>query len=581
MTLSPGMIKNRTMTSDAGPTRSAPRLTPAFLAAVTVVAGVLLLADILVPRDWRAHTVSAIVVPAPAGATARAVGLVAGIFLLRLARGLRQRRRVAWRLAVITCVVVLGTEAVRHEVRIVTTLLVAGLLIGLLARRDAFTARTGAQGKRIAFRILWQGVGFTFGIGMLLLVLPGHVPAHVGWGQRFGEVAASAVGLGGTIPIGSDYYADLVHATVLLSALLTVALALVVALRPAAEPETIDASDEQRLRDLLAKQGARDSLGYFALRRDKSVVWSASGKAAVTFRVLDGVALISGDPLGDPEAWPGALAEFTELVQRQGWVPAAMGSSELGASILQRECGMRALTLGDEAILDVKSFSLAGRSMRDTRQACARLKRNGYDVVIRRSDELPAAERRELAAAAERWRTDGVERGFSMALSRFGDETDDRCVVVTARQDGVVKGMLHFVPWGEDGLSLDLMRRDRNADNGLNELMIAELALGCPDIGVKRISLNFAVFRDVLARGERIGAGPVLRGWRWVLLVASRWYQIESLYRFNDKFGPEWQPRFFCYPRARDVPRVALAALEAEAFVVRPSLLARLSGRLG
>ena len=85
------------------------------------------------------------------------------------------------------------------------------------------------------------------------------------------------------------------------------------------------------------------------------------------------------------------------------------------------------------------------------------------------------------------------------------------------------------------------------------------------------MSLNFAVFRSTLARGERIGAGPVLRAWRSILLFASRWFQIESLYKFNAKFCPVWVPRFFVFAGTKDAPRVAIAALEAEAFLVWPT----------
>jgi len=84
------------------------------------------------------------------------------------------------------------------------------------------------------------------------------------------------------------------------------------------------------------------------------------------------------------------------------------------------------------------------------------------------------------------------------------------------------------------------------------------------------VSLNFAVFRSVFARGERLGAGPVLRLWRGVLLQASRFWQIESLYRANAKYQPAWQPRFLCFPSARDLPRIAVAALRAEAFLPGP-----------
>jgi lysyl-tRNA synthetase class 2 len=166
-----------------------------------------------------------------------------------------------------------------------------------------------------------------------------------------------------------------------------------------------------------------------------------------------------------------------------------------------------------------------------------------------------------------------------MALSRLGDPADPDCVVATAYQNGVLRGLLHFVPWGPDGLSLDLMRRDREADNGLNEFMIVQLIEQGRAIGLRRVSLNFAVFRDAIERGERIGAGPISRAWRALLVFGSRWWQIESLYRFNVKFRPYWEPRFISYPSSRDLPRIAVAGLEAEAFLVRPHRLKRLLGR--
>ena len=68
------------------------------------------------------------------------------------------------------------------------------------------------------------------------------------------------------------------------------------------------------------------------------------------------------------------------------------------------------------------------------------------------------------------------------------------------------------------------------------------------------MSLNFAAFRSALERGERLGAGPLVRAWRRVLLFASRWFQIESLYRFNAKFQPQWVPRFLVYPTPPTCP---------------------------
>jgi lysyl-tRNA synthetase class 2 len=97
-------------------------------------------------------------------------------------------------------------------------------------------------------------------------------------------------------------------------------------------------------------------------------------------------------------------------------------------------------------------------------------------------------------------------------------------------------------------------------------MVVAAIEAG-KQTGVTRISLTFAVLRSVFARAEKLGAGPVIRIWDRVLRLVSRVWQIESLYRANAKYEPRWQPRFLCFPTARDLPRIAIAALSAEAFL--------------
>jgi lysyl-tRNA synthetase class 2 len=457
------------------------------------------------------------------------------------------------------------------------------LFVLLATSGKQFQAKPDPISRWVALRIAVQFMSVAILWGMLLLTI-GSGDRLVGkpslW-ERFQEVLWGLIGVDGPLHYQPNHerYQDVVHATLGSFTLITLVLVALLILRPAEPAGGLTAEDESRLRDLLAKHGERDSLGYFALRREKRVVWSPTGKAAITGRVVHGVFLVSGDPIGDPEAWPGAIHEYLKQVEEYGWVPAVIGCSEQGAMIFHREADLSAIELGDEAIICTKEFSLEGRPMRGVRQACTRVQRAGFDVEVRRTADVPAEELARLDKLAAAWRGDAVERGFSMALSRLGDPADGQCVVATATQGGQLRGLLHFVPWGEDGLSLDLMRRDRSADNGLNEFMIAQVISQAEQLGVQRVSLNFAVFRDAIERGEKIGAGPILRAWRWILVFASRWWQIETLYRFNVKFRPDWEPRFLSYPATRDLPRIAVAALEAEAFITRPHRLKRLLGR--
>jgi lysyl-tRNA synthetase class 2 len=556
------------------------RHAPDLIAAIAALLGVLSLVDAFLPHErLRVHAITR-VIPVPATAAASAVLAVAGLLLLRVAAGLRKRKRRAWQVAMVVALVMLVAFVVRGERR-PDELAITALLIGLLiAARSRFTAKADPFSRWLSVRVFVQiiCVAYAYGLGILYLY-PHRIVGHRSFTLRLEEVSLGLVGTPGNLHFSSDLFADVLHGTLLGFGLFAVAAFALLVLRAPEPIARLSAADESRLRALLQRHGGRDSLGYFALRRDKSVVWSATGKAAITYRVVHGVALASGDPIGDPEAWPGAIAAYRALVEEYGWTPAVIGASELGATVFKREYGLNALELGDEAILDVAEFSLDGRAMRGVRQACTRVGRAGYEVRVRRASEIGPEEFAQLCSAAESWRGDAVERGFSMALSRLGDPSDPDCVIASACRDGQLRGLLHFVPWGPCGLSLDLMRRDRAADNGLNEFMIEQVVAAGPSLGVGRVSLNFAVFRDALERGERIGAGPILRAWRRVLLFASRWWQIESLYRFNVKFRPYWEPRFISFPSSRDLPRIAVAGLEAEAFLVRPHRLKRLLGR--
>ncbi|MGI5242860.1 bifunctional lysylphosphatidylglycerol synthetase/lysine--tRNA ligase LysX [Dactylosporangium sp. CA-139066] len=559
-----------------------------FAAGLLVVAVLCAVAAVSAALGARVHpmraSIDALIVPAPPN-----VGYAA--FLLTLAAGVHNRKHIAfWMLAVIFGAQGLydlfvlsdlgerGREA--HDLHLpfhgvaaaAINLAVTAVLAGALwLARGEFRARVQRASLPKAVATLGALIiSFTL-IGWGLLEL---FPGSIGPGLQRLEYSGRIV-LGGAFAFDVDRHGrapgwvNLVLGTFGAIALFS---ALFVLLRSQRMIAALDVEQERAVRRLLAEHGERDSLGYFATRRDKEVILSPSGRAAVTYRVVFGVSLASGDPLGDPDSWPPAIEAWLREAREYAWTPAVMGASEEGATAFAR-AGLRVIELGDEAILNVRDFDLESPHLRQVRQAVHRVERAGYTVRIRRHAEIGADEMARIIELATRWRDTETERGFSMALGRLGDPNDGRCVLVEAHdRDGRAVALLSFTPWGTGGLSLDLMRRDRESDNGLIEYMVATLMREAPRIGVHRVSLNFAVFRAVFEEGARIGAGPVLRLWRALLLVASRWFQLESLYRSNVKYNPQWLPRFLCFEDVRDLPKVGLASGAAEGFVVVPRL---------
>jgi lysyl-tRNA synthetase class 2 len=529
-----------------------------------------MLVSALLPSGHRRDAALAEVVPEIWSSTAGAVATVAGVLLLGLSSGLRRRKRAAW-LAVLA---LSGTALVLdvfkdHDQGV--GILAALSVLALIVTRGEFTALPDPRNRWLAPLIGAAVAGTGIAVTTAIQVArEEHLVGAPSLAARFQEAALGLAGLRGPVTFTDERTAHTVAMTSAVFGIASVALAVWLLLRPRSPAGHLTPEAEARLRALLTQHGRRDSLGYFALRRDKAAAFSPSGKAAVTYRAVGGVSLASGDPLGDVEAWPGAIEVWLAEARDHGWIPGVLGCSATAGHVYVRH-GLTAMELGDEAILDLEEFSLDGRALRAVRQAVARVTRAGYTTTVQRTGKMDPAALAEAQHAARAFRDGEVERGFSMALSRLGDPDDPDCVLVTARdRDGTVRGLLHFVPWGVDGLSLDLMRRDSGSDNGLLEYLVVTLARAAPSIGVSRLSLNFAVFRSSLVRGEQLGAGPVVRAWRRTLLFASKFWQIESLYRSNAKYRPTWEPRFVCYPTGRDLPRIAVAALRAEAFVVAP-----------
>ncbi|MEU6271404.1 phosphatidylglycerol lysyltransferase domain-containing protein [Streptomyces populi] len=510
-------------------------------------------------------------------------GFASGVFTMFLATTMRRRKRAAWILNSVLgglFLLLFGVAMAFPEIRQyaqnwVSLALTAAFVGSLAVGRREFYAKGDRSNPKLAAVVAAGGLLLASLLATLLVTVTNDAhDAHRStfldrW--RYGTLRLVSVAA------DDSHYPGIatpnwVNVSINVLSTLLVLAVLYAAFRSRRAVDPLTEDDEKRLRELLERNGDRDSLGYFSLRREKSVVWSPTGKAAVAYRVVGGVSLASGDPIGDPEAWPGAIEPWLAEAREHGWIPAVMGAGEEAGTVYSRH-GFDALELGDEALVETAEFTLEGRAMRTVRQAYNRVGRAGYRVRIRRHEDIPAAEMAYLLRRADDWRDGATERGFSMALGRLGDPEDGRCVMLECTDaGGGLRAVLSFVPWGPSGLSLDLMRRDRDAENGLMEFMVIELLRRAREIGITQVSLNFAMFRSVFERGARLGAGPVLRLWRSLLSFFSRWWQIESLYRANAKYRPIWEPRFLLFEKSADLLRIGVASARAEGFLEAPGL---------
>jgi lysyl-tRNA synthetase class 2 len=534
-----------------------------------VVIGVLDIAAIFAHRFASRLALISDVLHVALMSTSAGVSVAVSALLICLARGVWLGKRRAWQITVALLSAQLLAQTIQRH------LLLSGMcvlvLVTLVKTREQFRAASRPGSRRQAAITL--AILMTVSSAVALVTL--HELAHVehvttGTGGLALAVADGLIGIPSALTAPESRYADAVYYLLISMTATTLAVAGFFVLQTARTPRhRVD--DEKRLRALTTSEDVEDSLAYFATRSDRAVCWTHCGLAGISYKVVAGTALAAGDPIGPRELWSEAIRAFLTLTKDMAWMPAVAAAGDESTSLWRSMTGFSAFKLGDEAVLYVDDFTTSGRRMRNVRQAVARAERAGNVVTILRQADLDVSTEAKLRTVSNDWRGNVLERGFSMGLGRIDRGRDPDSLVVFVTREGEPQCLLTLVPWGQDGYSLDVMRRSPMATNGVTEMMITTLLRDIPQFGASRVSLNFVVFREILERADVASGAAVDRLRAKAVRQLSKRSKVESLYRFNTKFQPTWQARHLIYPNPASLHRVTWAYLYAESLAPGPS----------
>jgi lysyl-tRNA synthetase, class II len=472
------------------------RRAPLVLASVVFAAGALdVLHGVLPPSSTGLSRMSVDAI-AP---LSRALVAPIGLALMIAARGLARRRRRAWQVAL--CLLALASAIHLVHGFDIRALASASIAIALVARRAEFDRPGDVATRRVLVSRAAVAVAViaAYGVGALWLNrMVADQPFTLGFAWR--EIGAGLLGLHAHgSPHLAGHFGHWFPLSLLVMGLAATAWVVSAWLAPWRYRLGQEARERELARRLVVAWGA-DTLAPFVRRADKSYFFADDDRALLAYRVVGGVAIVSGDPIGPPDALPELLARFVAFAHERDWRVAILGASERCLP-LYRAHGLRALYHGDEAIVDTRAFTLDGRSIRKVRQSNHRLEHAGFTIDVRYPSEIDDALRDELEAIAAAWRGTEPERGFVMALDAlFRLDDEDALFVVGRDANGRPAGFLHFAvtPAGS-ALSLSSMPRRRDTPNGFNEWLICAAIEWAREHGFERVSLNFAPFAAVLA----------------------------------------------------------------------------------
>ncbi|MFC9789784.1 bifunctional lysylphosphatidylglycerol flippase/synthetase MprF [Rhodococcus sp. NPDC127528] len=527
------------------------------------------------------------------------LSLMPSIFLLVLADGLRRGRRFAWIAAVVAQAILLALSLANFAVRFVgfvgkesifygldspnlyrtlaPFLTPLAILVVLVATRGFFTV----SAPRGTYRRLWLlilAVAAVLGVGYVsgAMLAGGGFDRRPGFGSLLVDYPQRLIPPVYLQWLDPQFLPDSAVTTLLyewtgvLFWTVVCAAVLMTFLTPAYGAATDDA---ERARALL-RSSSGSPLSWMTTWRGNRYWFSPDGTSYVAYRVISGVALTTGDPVGPRERLRENVTEFAEFATGNGWIPCFYSvTGELRA--VTDGIGWAGIQVAEETVLRLDGLAFTGKKFQDVRTALNRAKKAGVHAEWISFPSAPLAITDQITAISEEWVADkGMpEMGFTLGGLEEIDDPQVRCLIAVDAER-TVHGVTSWMPVYRDGQvvgwTLDFMRRRAEGFRPAMEFLIASAALLLEEEGAEFVSLSGAPLAkvedpagasaDEEEERERTALGIVMDK---VLDVLGRTlepvYGFRSLLAFKSKFQPEYVPMHMTFADPGALPSIGNA----------------------
>ena len=537
------------------PPRIRPHIVHRVVAALVMLGGVFDLLDGLWTRHPLRLNPLAEWLPLEVHQGSRALLVLSGLILIGLGRGLGRGKRRAWQLALVVAGVSLLLHLIRnrHLVFILPPLVL--MLYLLVARRFFVAGSDPASVRRSLVLAPWLFLAIlTYGtLGQYHL---GHVidpPFRLSQGMHatlLAAVGADELGVKPQTPHAREFLDSIAWLSIGSCVVLVWLLLRPVILRrldpalPAAEG--------------LVREFGSESLAAFATEPDKYHLLVAGCRATIAYRVVSGVAIAAGDPIGPPETVEAAVDEFLAYCRRHDWTPCFYEVCSRHLELYRRR-GMRSLKIAEEAVIPLETFSLRGTKLQKVRQSINKIEREHPRLQVEFFDGLPPASLEgQLQGISEEWLSrKGIhELGFTMG--RYDPVALAHQKLAVGIEDGRVAAFISWRPFGGKSLALDLMRYAPHAPKFVMDVLIAQSLREFQKQGYRLASLANAPLANVSPEDQ---FSMLDRGVRLIFENVHGIYEYKSLFQFKKKFNPLWEGRYLVFPSLDALPRIGVAMM--------------------
>ena len=529
-----------------------------LVAILTGLVGILNLLSAVTPGLPERIAILREIYPFEVRAGSHIFAAVSGFILLTLASRLLRRKRIAWILTIVLLVISIASHLLKG-LDVEETIPAGVLLILLLLLRNSFTARSDRPSIAQGIRVLIGALLFTLAYGTAgFFLMERQYQTQFDLVQALKQTFAIFFttdngGIQATTRFGSFFITS-----IYIVGASTISYAVWMLLRPVLLQ--VGGTDEERERAYkIIQQHGRSSLANFCLLPDKSYYFSPSGKTVIAYVPKGRGAIALGDPTGAPEDLKDAIIGYREYCDRNDWYPAFYQTLPDYLD-LYKTLGFKAVKIGEEGIVDLRTFTTQGKAGRNLRNSLNRFSKLGYQVKFYQppiADELLD----RLKVISDAWLNEmqGSEKRFS--LGWFDYDYLRNCEIATVEGKEGIIAFANIIPeYQSNEITIDLMRKLSNTEHGVMEFLFVSLFQHYQKLDYDSFNLGLSALSGLKeGRSSRLEGGL-----DYLYEHLNRFYNFQGLHGFKDKFNPRWESRYLIYPSLAALPDVVVALVRAD-----------------
>ncbi|WP_341526013.1 phosphatidylglycerol lysyltransferase domain-containing protein [Nostoc sp. UHCC 0302] len=529
-------------------------------AFLTGLVGVVNLLSAVTPNLYGRNHVLKELLPFEIRASGHIFAALTGFVLLTLATNLLRRKRVAWLLTISLLVVSIVSHLLKgldYEESVLSGI----LLMQLIQMRHLFTAQSDRPSIARGVRVLIGALLFTLAYGTIgFYLLDGKFSDNFDWHEAILQTLAMFFtednwGLQPKSRFG-EFFANSIYVI----AASTMTFAVVMLLQPVFLRSPVTATERQKAKEIVEHYGC-SSLAAFTLLNDKSYYFSPSGSSVIAYVPKGRGAIALGDPIGPIEDRKEVIVAFQQFCQRNDWYPGFYQTLPDDLE-LYKSLGFRVLKIGEEAIVDLKSFTLQGKAGKNFRPSINRLTKLGYQISFYQppiADDLL----RQIKPVSDEWlkMVQGSEKRFSLG---WFDEAylRESEIAVVHTPEGEISAFANILQeYQLNEVTIDMMRHRPSIENGTMDFLFISLLQHFKEQGYDSFNFGLSALAGVGDNSESRRLEKVL-GYLYEHL--NRFYNFQGLHAYKEKFRPSWEPRYLVYPNLTALPEVVVALIRAD-----------------